>query len=245
MAARWKCVLRANTNGWLAAHRSRQRRIQQVRLVTMWGAGQGADRCRVRQGQGQRRRRAHAGLQIAATETRAGDAGAGRPGFLLLRPGGSADRSHADVLIRAKSDQNLPVCQVLTDGSWLSVLRDTQAARLRSSSTALAAAGAARSGPTLALRGITIRVIEFTLTVTAPDGTRRSEPYRLITSLLDRAGTAGRSRSATRSGGKPKPDTANSKRSARLRPHAVPGPGHGQQEVCIPLCLPAHPCRPR
>ena len=35
------------------------------------------------------------------------------------------------------------------------------------------------------LPGITVRVIEFTLTVTADDGTARTERYRLITTLLD------------------------------------------------------------
>ena len=95
----------------------------------------------------------------------------------------------ADVLIRAKSerDQHLPCDQALTDGSWLSVLPDPAAGRLR----AARAHARRRRGSTLAdtspLPGITVRVIEFTPTVTSSDGSCRSEPYRLITTLLDPA----------------------------------------------------------
>jgi hypothetical protein len=160
----------------------------QVRLVTMSGCGtRGLIAAGFGKAKGKGGGEVTLALQIAAT-------GAPGPGTLVL-----ADRvfccyglvaalteARADVLIRAKSDKNLPVCQVLTDGSWLSVLPDPQAARLRSSLNCTRRRRGSTLGPdTSPLPGITIRVIEFTLTVTAPDGNRRSEPYRLITSLLD------------------------------------------------------------
>jgi hypothetical protein len=160
----------------------------QVRLVTMSGCGtRGLIAAGFGKAKGKGGGELTLALQIAA-------AGAPGPGTLVL-----ADRvfccyalvaalteARADVLIRARSGNNLPVCQLLTDGSWLSVLPDPRAARLRSSRTCTRRRRGSALGPdTSPLPGITIRVIEFTLTVTAPDGTRRSEPYRLITSLLD------------------------------------------------------------
>jgi Insertion element 4 transposase N-terminal/Transposase DDE domain len=162
----------------------------QVRLVTMTGCGtRGLMAAAFGKAKGKGGGETTLALQIAA-------AGAPGPGTLVL-----ADRvfcgyplvaaltgAHADVLIRAKSDLNLPACQVLTDGSWLSVLPDPKAAHLRSSRNCTRRRRGSQLGPdTSPLPGITIRVIEFTLTVTSGDGSHRSEPYRLITTLLDPA----------------------------------------------------------
>jgi hypothetical protein len=162
----------------------------QVRLVTMTACGtRGLMAAAFGKAKGKGGGETTLALQIAA-------AGAPGPGALVL-----ADRlfcgyplvaaltqAHADVLIRAKSDQSLPVCQVLTDRSWLSVLPDPQATHLRSSRNCTRRRRGSALGPdTGPLPGIPIRVIEFTLCVTGPDGNRSTEPYRLITTLLDPA----------------------------------------------------------
>jgi hypothetical protein len=103
------------------------------------------------------------------------------PGDLLL-----ADRnflSHGlleDVLAagvhmlwRAKSDVDLPVLDVLPDGTYLSRIADPAASRrLR------------RKGATGGdIPGITVRVIEYT--VTSEDGSETSETFTLVTDILD------------------------------------------------------------
>ena len=106
-----------------------------------------------------------------------------RPGDLLL-----ADRnflSHgllADVLAagvhvlwRAKSDVDLPVLQVLPDGTYLSRIADPAASRrLRRKGV---------SGGDIP--GITVRVIEYS--VTSEDGSETSETFTLITDIPDPA----------------------------------------------------------
>ena len=105
------------------------------------------------------------------------------PGDLLL-----ADRnflSHgllADVLAagvhvlwRAKSDVDLPVLEVLPDGTWLSRIADPAASRR------MRRRGALRSD----IPGITVRVIEYT--VTSEDGSETSETFTLVTDILDPA----------------------------------------------------------
>jgi len=106
-----------------------------------------------------------------------------RPGDLLL-----ADRnflSHgllADVLAagvhvlwRAKSDVDLPVLQVLPDGTYLSRIADPAASpRLRRKG--------ASGGD---IPGITVRVIEYS--VASEDGSETSETFTLVTDLLDPA----------------------------------------------------------
>jgi Insertion element 4 transposase N-terminal/Transposase DDE domain len=95
----------------------------------------------------------------------------------------------ADVLIRVKSSQQLPVLQALPDGSWRSVLPDPAAAR-----TLLARNGQRRRrgstpgpDPRSALPGIPVRVIEADITITAAGQPPRTERCRLITTLLDPA----------------------------------------------------------
>ena len=106
-----------------------------------------------------------------------------RPGDLLL-----ADRnflSHgllADVLAagvhvlwRAKSDVDLPVLQVLPDGTYLSRIADPAASRR------LRRKGASGGD----IPGITVRVIEYS--VASEDGSETSETFTLITDILDPA----------------------------------------------------------
>jgi hypothetical protein len=109
-----------------------------------------------------------------------------RPGMLLLAdrnfPGhdlwAKAAGTGADLLWRVPGSRLLPAGQVLSDGSWLSVLATPAAARRR--------ARARYAGrPLPAMAGITVRVIEFIITTTGPGGQPRSERYRLATTLLD------------------------------------------------------------
>jgi hypothetical protein len=81
--------------------------------------------------------------------------------------------SGAHVLWRAKADTDLPVLQVLADGTYLSRIADPAASRrLRRQG---------RSGADIP--GITVRVIEYS--VTSADGGDVSELFCLITDLLD------------------------------------------------------------
>jgi hypothetical protein len=77
------------------------------------------------------------------------------------------------VLWRAKSDVDLPVLQVLPDGTWLSRIADPAASRR------LRRKGA---GPE-DIPGIPVRVIEYT--VESQDGATTSETFTLVTDLLD------------------------------------------------------------
>jgi len=131
----------------------------------------------------------------AGEQARARDLlGSLRPGMLLL-----ADRNFygyglwkaaagtgADLLWRVKASLHLPVLQPLPDGSWLAHINDPAALRRRT----VRNGHRRRRGSTLPpdagpLPGITVRVIEFWLTVTTDDGTVRTERYRLITTLAD------------------------------------------------------------
>ncbi len=77
------------------------------------------------------------------------------------------------VLWRAKSDVDLPVLEVLPDGTWLSRIADPAASRK------LRRKGA---GPE-DVPGIPVRVIEYT--VTSEDGSETSETFTLVTDVLD------------------------------------------------------------
>jgi len=109
-----------------------------------------------------------------------------RPGMLLLAdrnfPGhqlwGLAAATGADLLWRAKAGLVLPVLEALPDGSWISVMPTPRDAR---------------EGYTRRRRGLPpreaghrIRVVEYTVTAAAGDGTARTESFRLLTTLLDR-----------------------------------------------------------
>jgi hypothetical protein len=118
-----------------------------------------------------------------------------RPGMLLLADRGfwshalwaQCAAAGADLLWRVKSDIRLPVRQPLPDGSWLSAANSTREAQLRAIRNANRRSRGSRlpqeEGP---LPGdVTVRVIEFLITVACEDGTTRTERYRAVTTLLD------------------------------------------------------------
>jgi hypothetical protein len=110
-----------------------------------------------------------------------------RPGMLLLAdrnfPGydlwAMAAATGADLVWRIKGNRVFPPLEVLPDGSYISVMA-TPAENLRH--------GQARArGRVLPVppRGHRVRVIEYTVTACAADGTTRTELFRLVTTLLD------------------------------------------------------------
>jgi hypothetical protein len=128
--------------------------------------------------------------KLAATLTRCL-----QPGMLLLADRGfwsltlwqacAATRAHLPW--RVKSDIRLPARQQLPDGSWLSVVNGTREAHLRNMRNANRRSRGSRlpqeEGP---LPGdVTVRVIEFLITLASEDGTTRTERYRAVTTLLD------------------------------------------------------------
>lgn len=100
----------------------------------------------------------------------------------------------ADLLWRVKAGTHLPVVAELPDGSWLAHISDPAAVRRRTVRNGTRRRRGSKLPPdTGPLPGITVRVIEFWLTVAAADGAARTERYRLITTLADhRAWPAGR-----------------------------------------------------
>jgi Insertion element 4 transposase N-terminal/Transposase DDE domain len=96
----------------------------------------------------------------------------------------AAAATGADLLWRVKASMHLPVVAELPDGSFLAHVSDPGAvhARLRKNGQRRRRGSelAPESGP---LPGITVRVIEFWITVAAADGSTRTERYRLITTL--------------------------------------------------------------
>jgi hypothetical protein len=117
-----------------------------------------------------------------------------RPGMLLL-----ADRNFysyslwnaaagtgADLLWRAKASMRLTVSRELPDGSFLAHVSNPRAVAARGDKNKKRRhRGSVLPPDTSPLPGITVRVIEFTVTITADDGTTRTERYRLITTLLN------------------------------------------------------------
>jgi hypothetical protein len=120
------------------------------------------------------------------------------PGMLLLADRGfysyrlwhAAAGTGAQLCWRVKASLHLPAVRPLPDGSWLSVLASPADARRRSSREYMRRKRGQPRAPrswTLSPAGTPVRVIEFLLTITSADGTQRTEPYRLITTLLDPA----------------------------------------------------------
>jgi hypothetical protein len=109
------------------------------------------------------------------------------PGMLLLAdrnfPGyelwGLAAGTGADLVWRIKKNQVFTPVKVLPDGSFLSVM-PTPAENVR-----LGQARAAGRIPGWPPEGHLVRVIEYTITVADSGGGTRTEPFRLVTSLLD------------------------------------------------------------
>jgi Insertion element 4 transposase N-terminal/Transposase DDE domain len=91
----------------------------------------------------------------------------------------------ADVLIRAKSSQRLPVLEALSDGSYRSVLPDPAAARVLAHRNGTRRRRGSKLGPDsrAGLPGIPVRVIEADITITPAGGTPRTERCRLVTTL--------------------------------------------------------------
>jgi hypothetical protein len=117
-----------------------------------------------------------------------------RQGMLLLADRGfysyglwtAAAATGAHLLWRARNDMQLPVGRELPDGSWLARVSDPRAAQARLHKNGKRRRRGSPLPPdTSPLPGITVRVIEFALTVTADDGTARTERYRLVTTLTD------------------------------------------------------------
>jgi hypothetical protein len=109
------------------------------------------------------------------------------PGMLLLAdrnfPGhvlwGAAAGTGADLAWRIKRNHVFVPVRRLADGSFLSVM-GTPAENVRHGQAR--AAGRPLPGPP---EGHLVRIVEYTVTVTAADGNRREEPFRLVTTLLD------------------------------------------------------------
>jgi hypothetical protein len=116
-----------------------------------------------------------------------------RPGMLLLadrnfysyRLWRAAAATGAELLWRVTGDMHLPVVRELPDGSWLTHVNDPRAvqARLRKNGQRRRRSSCVLGPETGPLPGITVRVIEFVLAVTAGDGAVRTERYRLITTV--------------------------------------------------------------
>ena len=98
----------------------------------------------------------------------------------------AAAAAGAQLLWRVKTSICLPVMAELPDGSYLAHINDPRAvtARVHKNGTRRRR-GSTLPPDTTPLPGITVRVIEFILTVTTDDGGTRTERYRLITTLTD------------------------------------------------------------
>jgi hypothetical protein len=115
-------------------------------------------------------------------------------GMLLLADRGfcsyqlwiQAAQTGAALLWRVRASMHLPVVAALPDGSWLTHINDPAAVTARARRNGMRRRRGGRLPPQAGpLPGITVRVIEFTITVTTQDGSIRTGQYRLITTLLD------------------------------------------------------------
>jgi Insertion element 4 transposase N-terminal/Transposase DDE domain len=98
----------------------------------------------------------------------------------------AAAATGADLLWRVKASMDLAVIRELPDGSFLAHVNDPAAVHARNRRNgARRRRGSTLPPETGPLPGMTVRVIEFTVTVTADDGSTRATWYRLITTLLD------------------------------------------------------------
>jgi hypothetical protein len=98
----------------------------------------------------------------------------------------AAAATGADLLWRVKASMHLPVLAELPDGSWLTRIRDPAAVQARLDKNGKRRRRGSRLGPESGpLPGITVRVIEYALTVTTSDGATRTERYRHLTTVTD------------------------------------------------------------
>jgi hypothetical protein len=106
--------------------------------------------------------------------------------FYSYRLWDAAAATGAQLLWRVKAGTHLPVMAELPDGSWLAHVNDPRAVAARANKNGQRRRrGSVLPPETGPLPGITVRVIEFILTVAADDGGTRTERYRLITTLTD------------------------------------------------------------
>jgi hypothetical protein len=121
-------------------------------------------------------------------------AGSLRPGMLLLADRGfysypmwrAATGSGAELLWRVRTaSPRLPVIQALPDGSYLARLTDPADARRWRQAVRRNRKRGHRPPKPRPLAGLTVRVIDAVITVTTDHGGTRTEPYRLLTTLLD------------------------------------------------------------
>ena len=92
---------------------------------------------------------------------------------------GLAADTGADLLWRIKHKQVFVTVKVLPDGSFISIM-PTPAETVRHGQ----ARAQGRVLPDLP-QGHTVRVIEYTVTVRAADDSSRTEPFRLVTTIVD------------------------------------------------------------
>jgi hypothetical protein len=89
-------------------------------------------------------------------------------------------------LWRVSAALHLPVVRELPDGSFLARVSDPRAVQARNRRNGQRRRRGSRLGPeTGPLPGMTVRVVEFTVTVTTPGGAARTTRYRLVTTLAD------------------------------------------------------------
>jgi hypothetical protein len=109
-------------------------------------------------------------------------------GFYSYALWNEAAGTGAHLLWRVTDCTHLPAARELPDGSYLARVSDPAAARKRSVKNECRRRRGSilppEAGP---LPGITVRVIEYILTIQDEDGTTRRQRYRLITTLLDPA----------------------------------------------------------
>ena len=92
----------------------------------------------------------------------------------------------AGLLWRVTASLRLRPLAELPDGSWLAHVDDPRAVAARHHRNGMRRRRGSGLPPDAGpLPGMTVRVVEYRLTVTADDGTARTERYRLVTTLLD------------------------------------------------------------
>jgi transposase IS4-like protein/DDE family transposase len=99
----------------------------------------------------------------------------------------AAAATRADLLWRVKASLRLQTIQVLDDGSFLARINDPRAVQRRLAKNGSRRRRRSRLPPDTSPLpgGITVRVIQFTLTITTTAGATRTQPVRLITTLTD------------------------------------------------------------
>jgi hypothetical protein len=107
-------------------------------------------------------------------------------GFYSYALWNEAAATKADLLWRVKDNIHLPVARELPDGSYLARVSDPAAVKARGHKNKKRRyRGSPLPPDTSPVAGITVRVIEFILTLTDDNGRTRRERYRLLTTLAD------------------------------------------------------------